>query len=270
MLERIKILKIGGSVLTHKDEFSKLNINNVGNTALNIRKWLDRETRNKLVFISGAGSFGHPLAHEFMLNEETDKNKSSVGFLRTTINMQKMSNLIANVFLEYNVPLFPISPSSIFVTDEGRIFESYLGTISKCLKGGHVPFLWGDAVIDLSHRYRILSGDQIASYLYDELNIDQILFGTNVDGVYTDDPILNPNAMRIKNINNDNYDEVVKFLSYSLYIDVTKGMKGKLEEIFKTDRSLDCVIYNAERQDNTFRALCGESIGTRILLKRET
>jgi len=271
MLEKVRILKIGGSVITYKDKYSELNTMSIKNIILEIKRWLEEANDTKLVFISGAGSFGHPLAHKYMLNKESIDNKDSLCFLQTTTNMQRMGNIIANVFQKKGIPLFPIQPSSIFITDKGRIVDCYLKSIIIAIKNNQIPFLWGDSVFDMSHRYRILSGDQISTYLYEKLNASDILFGTNVDGIYTENPFKNKYAKIIPEVNDENYKEVLEYLSHSSYVDVTQGMRGKLEEIYAIKkRPVRCVIYNAGLKNNTYKALRGEKIGTTIFLRGET
>jgi len=269
MLWKVKILKIGGSVITHKDKDSKLNLKALKNIASEIKKWMEESTKHRLIFISGAGSFGHPLARKYNINEETARNKDRFGFLKTTTNMQKMGNMITVSFHKFGVPLFPIQTSSIFITNKGRIVNCSFRTILKSIEDNQIPFLWGDAVFDVSHKYRALSGDQISSYLYEKLDLSELLFGTNVNGVYTDDPHKSRNAKIITNINNDNFKEVLELLSFSPYIDVTKGMKGKIEEIYAIKkRPVKCIIYKALVKNNTYRVLSGEKIGTTIFLEK--
>ena len=269
MLENSIILKIGGSVLTYKNKNSVLNFQTIENTAVEIKKLLSDNIGKNLIFISGAGSYGHPLAYKYMINEESRNNKTDIGFLRTTTNMQKMGNKIAEIFHKYDVPLFPLPPSSIFTTNKGRIICCNIDIILKSLNNYQIPFMWGDAVFDKSHKYRILSGDQIVSYLYAELNFNKLFFGTNVDGIFTDNPFTDKNAKIISDINNENYDEILHLLSFSNCVDVTKGMRGKLEEIYSIKkRPLECVIYNALIKNNTYNAIREGKIGTKIYLER--
>ena len=49
-------------------------------------------------------------------------------------------------------------------------------------------------------------------------------------------------------------------------VDVTGGMRGKLEELLElADRGTESVIFNAGKKGNITRALKGESVGTRIV-----
>ena len=68
MKRNIKILKVGGSVVTYKNKNSSLNVEVIKNIASDIARWLEENKTKSLIFTSGAGSFGHPLAHKYQLN----------------------------------------------------------------------------------------------------------------------------------------------------------------------------------------------------------
>lgn len=261
----MKILKIGGSVLTHKDELHPtLHLENLHRIASEIKQWLLDKPDNRLILVTGAGSFGHPLAKKYQINLP-GTGKDNLGFVKITTSMQNMANLVANAFHDIGVPVFPTVPSSIFETDEGRIVIGNLTPVEQAIKRGLVPFLWGDAVFDRSHQFRILSGDQINTFLAVSLDVAEIVFGTNVSGVYSDDPHLNPEAALIEEITDENYSDLNYSLSSSSHVDVTGGMRGKIEEIYRTQkRPLKGIIYDATQSENTYRALSGSGIGTRI------
>jgi isopentenyl phosphate kinase len=264
-----KILKLGGSVITYKNVFSRLNFKFIDYAIGDITKWLNESPQNNLILICGAGSFGHIIAHNHGVNNPTTVNKENYqGFLRVAINMQKMGNQIAEIFEQSGLHLFPISSSSMFITDKGRITDSYFQFISKILDTGLIPLFWGDSVLDHSHLSRILSGDQIASYLLEKFDVSEMLFGTNVSGIYLDDPYTNPNAEMVPSISNKNYKSVIDRLGTANSIDVTQGMRGKLTEIYETNkRPVNATIFDARVQGNIYRALKGIKVGTKISFK---
>ncbi|MEM3132346.1 MAG: hypothetical protein QXV72_06955, partial [Sulfolobales archaeon] len=85
--------------------------------------------------------------------------------------------------------------------------------------GDVVPSNWG---------FEVISGDTLAWYIARELKIGEILFVTDVDGLYDNDPKINPSARKIAKAS---IDEVLSFLSKSSSeVDVTGGMARKLYE----------------------------------------
>jgi len=264
MLSEVKILKIGGSVITDKNQEAALNSDIVQHIAEEVAQWLASKNTGNLILTVGGGSFGHRLAHRYQINNPTMK-KSPLGFTRTVTNVQKMANLVAQIFQNNNVHLMPISPSSIFVTDKGKISTCYLDIIVFALQNDLIPFLWGDAVFDLTHTFRVLSADQINTYLFEKLGLLEILFGTNVDGIFSSDPSTDPSADLIKIVNDNNYNSVLGKLSRPKYLDVTKGMLGKLEEIHSIQRRpVRSKIFDAQIKGNVYKVLYGEEVGTAI------
>ena len=258
------ILKIGGSVITHKDAaHPTLNTPQVRRIAEEIARWL-RESAQGLILVTGAGSFGHPLAHAYQLNAP-HADKDALGFVRTTATMLGMGAQVAAAFHALDVPLCPLSTAALFATAEGRIRAWHAAPVLGALEAGLIPYLWGDAVFDHAHRYRILSGDQIVTFLAAELEIGAILYGTDVDGVYTADPHRDPHAEHIPAIDDANYARIRRRLRASTHTDVTGGMHGKIAELYRTPRRpLRAVIYDATRAGSTYRALSGQPVGTRL------
>ena len=267
-MQQAKILKIGGSVLTRKDAPQPtLNATILDRIIADIARWRDDDPPQRLIFVNGAGSFGHPLAQEYELSAP-HPDKDRLGFVKTTTSMQTMATLIAAAFDRAGLPLFPITTSSIFETSAGRIVSAHLTPITHALDAGLIPHLWGDAVFDLVHTFRILSGDQINTYLAEHLGVSELLYGTDVDGIYSADPHQHPDATRIDTITDQNVAAIQESLFPSTHTDVTGGMQGKIGELYRTpQRPLRAVIYDATQPGSTYRALAGHNIGTRILFE---
>lgn len=267
-MQQAKILKIGGSVLTRKDAPQPtLDAEHLDQIIADIARWRDGDRHARLIFVNGAGSFGHPLAKTYAINAP-QPDKDRLGFVKTTTSMQTMATRIAAAFDRAGLPLFPVATSSIFETSAGRIVSAHLTPITRALDTGLIPHLWGDAVFDRVHTVRILSGDQINTYLAEHLAVPDLLYGTDVDGIYAADPHQQPDAARIDTITDQNVAAIQAFLSSSTHTDVTGGMQGKIGELYRTpQRPLRCVIYDATQPGRTYRALAGQPVGTRILFE---
>jgi uridylate kinase len=85
-----------------------------------------------------------------------------------------------------------------------------------------------------------------------EIGADVILKGTKVDGVYTSDPVKNPNAKK--------YDEIS-------YIDVLKHSLKVMDSTAITmcmDNNLPIVVFNVKKADNIKNLIKGKKIGTTV------
>ena len=85
-----------------------------------------------------------------------------------------------------------------------------------------------------------------------EIEADVILKGTKVDGVYTDDPITNPDAKM--------FDELT-------YIEVVKQGLRVMDSTAITlsmDNQLPIIVFNMGQKGNLKRVVKGEQIGTKV------
>jgi uridylate kinase len=88
-----------------------------------------------------------------------------------------------------------------------------------------------------------------------EIGADVLLKATKVDGVFTDDPKLNPAATR--------YDA----LSYLEAIDRRLNVMDMTAFTMGMDNRLPLVVFNVTVPGNLVRALRGESVGTRVAVE---
>jgi len=94
--------------------------------------------------------------------------------------------------------------------------------------------------------------DTAAALRAREIEADVLLKGTKVDGVFSEDPLKNPHAVRYTNIS---YQEV---LSQNLQVMDPQSI------IHCKEQSIPIIVYNYHREENLELVLAGERIGTRI------
>ena len=88
-----------------------------------------------------------------------------------------------------------------------------------------------------------------------EVGADVLLKGTKVDGVFSEDPVRNPAAIR--------YDS----LSYPEAIDRRLQVMDMTAFTMGMDNRLPIVVFNVTVPGNLARALRGETVGTRVLVE---
>jgi isopentenyl phosphate kinase len=105
-------------------------------------------------------------------------------------------NLIAR-FLHHGLPAYPAQTSAVFVLENGSVKSANLVAIDAMLDKGFMPVLYGDAVIDMSRGFGIMSGDAIVVELANRLThpVTQIVYLTDVDGIFDKNPKLDPDAV---------------------------------------------------------------------------
>ncbi|ENN96009.1 aspartate/glutamate/uridylate kinase [Methanocaldococcus villosus KIN24-T80] len=241
------ILKLGGSVLSDKKIPFSVNWDNLERIAMEIKK----ASVDDLIIVHGGGSFGHPIAKKYMKNGQFINMHK--GFWEIQRAMRRFNNIIIDTLQSYDIPAVSIQPSSFVVYKGEIVFD--VSAIKEFLKKKFVPVIHGDIII--GEDYKILSGDDIAPYLAKTLGL-RLLYATDVDGVYV-------NGKVIERIDKENVEDVLKHLSGSNGIDVTGGMRYKIEMLIKN--KLNAIIFNGNKRDNIYKALKGEKIGTEIILE---
>lgn len=88
-----------------------------------------------------------------------------------------------------------------------------------------------------------------------EIGADVLLKATKVDGVFTDDPMQNPDAVRFDT------------LSYLEAIDRRLNVMDRTAFTMGMDNQLPILVFNVTVPGNLARALRGETVGTRVAVE---
>ncbi len=141
-------------------------------------------------------------------------------------------------------------PSVVFssITDLPAVKRLEYGEIENALKSGRVVVFGGGTSNPL------FTTDTAAALRAAEMGAKILLKATKVDGVYSDDPKKNPDAVRFEKLT---FDEVIE-----------KDLEVMDLEAFNMCRRLgiEVVVFNFFVSGNTLRALRGE-VGTKITQK---
>jgi len=257
----LTILKIGGSIITHKDSKKpKIHETNLKRISKEIASIHDRDYQ--LIIVHGAGSYGHPIVKKTGIDKGIQNEEQRVAFAETQRLQNELNLFVTKYLIKEGLPAIPCQISSFVVLDSGRINEFDTSAIEGLLEINMIPVLYGVPAYDRNQGCSILSGDQIVSYLALKLRANRIIHGTDVDGIFTENPKLSSSARLIHEISSKNLEEVMKKISGSTNTDVTGGMFGKLSELLEV--GIESQIINALVPGNITKALRGENIGTMI------
>ncbi len=213
-----------------------------------------------LIVVHGGGSYGHPLAKEYDVAAGYSSPRQLAGFSLTHQAMVELNSIIVEALLGEGVPAMSIAPSSFIVTEDRRIPDVDFAVVSRAIESGFVPVLYGDAVLDSIRRFTILSGDQLAARLATDLGAARIVFGVDVDGVYTANPKLVRDARLIEELSLSQMRGMVK-IGEALSTDVTGGMLGKISEAGPAvEAGVEVQLVNALNPGVVHDALRGEKI----------
>ncbi len=257
----MRILKLGGSVVTHKDQDYTAHIENIQR----LSKEISEASQYPLIIVHGGGSFGHPHAKKYSIAGGLKYKSQIIGFSGTHQAMVKLNKIIVDALLAEGVPAFSMSASSMIKTEGKRLNVFDPSIVQSFIDLGMVPVLYGDAVLDSKQGFAILSGDQLIAKLAQAFNAEDVIFGSDVDGIFTDNPKLNKDAKLIETVSVSN---VKANVGDTTHTDVTGGMMGKLSEAVEIVKAgSEVLMLNAFEPGRVKSALLGEKvIGTKLTL----
>ncbi len=105
-------LKLGGSVITDKKKPSTPNLEAIERLADEIAQ----AKVSSLILVHGGGSFGHPVAKQYNLNEGYGDPSQVTGFSETHRAMTKLNILVMEALINHNINAIVVQPSSCVVT----------------------------------------------------------------------------------------------------------------------------------------------------------
>jgi isopentenyl phosphate kinase len=252
----LTIIKLGGSAITHKS----LSPPQVKDKVLTRISKEIKVSDDQLIIVLGGGAHGHQAAQTYGFGDsKTSQERLLDGIPLIHHNMNILSMAVEDAMSNENIPAVIFSPFS-FVTLNNRAITNFpTNIIEKALHSKFAIILHGDVCFDTSLGASILSGDTITAYLANKLNAKRVFIGTNVDGVYEDNPQYNPDAKHIPVVNSTNIDKVIKGAGTSITTDVTGGMSRKIIELLDlAGKDIRIVIFNLLIPGRLKKLLVGE------------
>ncbi len=253
-MKGLVILKIGGSIITDKradKTFRKDVMNRISREV--IRCW-----PTPLVVVHGAGSFGHPIARQYRLDEGFKEQRQLEGFVKTIQSVKTLNQLVAESFIETGVGAVGIPASMLFIARKNVIETAHLNLLFSSLDLGIIPVTCGDAIFDRETKFTILSGDDVAVYLSKALKASRLVFATDVDGVYEYDRVTGERRL----LTSLDYRKHVTLLYKDVEgEDVTGGMFNKVETAFEAVKAgVKVLIINGLVEGRIEAAIKGDKV----------
>ncbi|MEM2036887.1 MAG: isopentenyl phosphate kinase, partial [Candidatus Caldarchaeum sp.] len=178
-LAGLVILKIGGSVITDKKRSKSFR----SDVMERISREVARCWPTPLVIIHGAGSYGHPWAKQYNLDQGFKEQRQLEGFVKTVQLVKELNQMVVHSLIETGIGSVGIPASNLFITRKGVIETAHLDLIFSALDLGIIPVTCGDAVFDRELKFTVLSGDQIAVHLAKSLKAAKLVYASDVEGV---------------------------------------------------------------------------------------
>jgi len=260
-------VKFGGSTITDKTKQFTAREDIIRQLVREIAE-AKKKTGIRLVVGHGSGSFGHTYAHQYQVHKGITGPESWKGYALTHDAAARLNRIVVKIFLEEGVNAVSMQPSASGFNENGKMKSMSVAQLEKLLDAGLVPVVFGDMMLDEKMGCSVASTEEVFTYLAPKLKVDRMIFVGLTDGVYTADPLKDPNAKLIEHITPANFEQVRKGLGGSHGVDVTGGMLDKVEKILGIMKQMPytkAALVSGEKPGRLKSALLGENIAcTRI------
>jgi len=258
-MKKLYFLKLGGSTLTNEDKPGTARKETIRRLLFEVKRAKSSKEFD-IIIGHGGGSFAHPFAKKYKVNEGLKYGFSRRGAIITHNAVHKLNDIVVNEGLKAGVNLYPFAPSSFGVWNNNGATNSMVFHISHALKNGFVPLVHGDVVMDAEKGVSVASTEKVFSFLASHMKPDKVILATDVDGLFTANPKIDKSAKFIKVINGRNIDSALKSAGSSLKVDVTGGMHSKVRSLYKMVKATGSTGYivNANEKDRLYSILVGK------------
>lgn len=264
-------LKLGGSLITDKESPQTAREGVIRRVAQEVREALDEAPDLRLVLGHGSGSFGHDPASKYGVQKGLAESDDWWGYAETSAVAARLNRLVIDMLLVQGIPVLSLQPSASALCQSGELVHLEAAPLSEAVKRRLVPVVYGDVSFDLACGTAIISTEQIFAYLSPYLNPQRIILAGHVEGVYTGDPLQDPESRLLKEISASRFAEVEKMLTGSHGIDVTGGMLAKVGtmcRLIEAQPALTVRFISGEREGLIKKALLNRGIEEGTLLHR--
>lgn len=262
LLKKRVIVKIGGSFITDKNQQESLKEDRVRKIAREVAVAV-QSGRVSLLLTHGAGSYGHIAAKEYQAKQGSHPHFGWQAFYQIRQDMMKMNLRILQLCAEE--ALFPITiqPSAIASARNGKVSFMDTRNIRFLLESDQIPLIHGDIVLDEKLDFTIASTEDQIQKLSEYIFFHRVVLISDVPGVFDGEGNV------IQTINRSNYSQIIDHLGGSAGLDVTGGMRSKVEQVFhlvQDNPSTQAHIISGDSEPGAIsNAILGEnSIGTLI------
>lgn len=269
--ERLKdkkriVVKIGSSSLTHREtgEMDYIRMEKL------VRELSDLRNRGKDVILvtSGAIAAGKKALNLEKIHRESGAETMAAKQACSAVGQARLMMTYQKLFAEYNQVAAQILMTRNTIVDNLNRYNAH-NTFSELLRLGAIPIVNEN---DTVATYEIEFGDNdtLSAVVAALVEADLLILLSDIDGLYTDDPRTNPDAVFIEQVE-ELTEDLMHMGKESTGSDVgTGGMNTKLIAASIATRSnVDMIIANGSDIGILHRILNGEREGTLFLGKKD-
>jgi isopentenyl phosphate kinase len=254
------LVKLGGSVITDKRNYRVLREEVLDRLAGEIASLQER-----VVIVHGAGSFGHVIASQHRIQDGYREEEQKMAASKVMEDVRALNLAVMSALLRSGLPAVSLPPSVLVRLREGRMESVDLDVFRRYLDLGIAPVTFGDVALDLARGFGICSGDLMMEALARELRPGRIIFCSDVDGVFTSDPAMDPSARLLEVVDHAMLGSLPRTQRCA---DVTGSIFGKIETMLRiASHGESSMVINGLVPGRLAAAMRGEEVlGTRVVV----
>lgn len=250
------VIKIGTSTITH-EETGALNLLKMEKL---VRVLTDLKNQGKEVVVVSSGAIGVGRKAMGIMEKPTEM---SVKQACAAIGQARLMMVYQKLFGEYNqVTAQVLMTKYTMINNISR--KNAQNTFRELLKMGVIPIVnENDTVSTDEMEYgNFGDNDTLSAIVAALIGADLLILLSDIDGLYTDDPNVNPDAQFVEYV--DVIDEKLEDMGKGVTSNVgTGGMATKISAAkIATDSGCDMIIANGEDVGIVHGIMQGEKIGT--------
>ena len=224
-------LKLGGSLITDKTRAETARPAVLRRLAQEVQQARQEAPGLRLLLGHGSGSFGHVAARRHGTRDGVSGAGGWLGFAQVADAAARLNRLVVSAFLAEGLPVWGLQPSAGGLCADKQIVAWQAQIIEMALARGLAPLVYGDAMLDTQRGGTIASTEELFAWLAPQLRPLRIVLAGTVDGVYSADPLADPQASHWPKITLQDLPKLRASLGGSHGVDVTGGMLSKVAEM---------------------------------------
>jgi isopentenyl phosphate kinase len=251
-----RIIKLGGSVITHDDPKDPFDAKNTARLAGELAPFA-RGT----ILTHGTGFVGKPFAneHDFVHNGLLTADRKLLA-AKIRNSLRRLNVAVVDALRHAGIPAYGVQPSVFFDEHMRDLrFPEFEQAMLQQMRSGHVPVFFGDLMPLANGDFQVFSSDRMTAILARKLNPQSVIFLSDVAGVFGSDADGQRRSQPLACIKPDTLDEI--FVDVGDGSDVSGGMRGKVElALSAAKHSGRCVIANGLEHGLLAKLLSGDSV----------
>ncbi len=260
------VVKIGSSSLTHREtgDLDYIRMEKL------VRELSDIRNQGKEVVLVSSGAIAAGKNAVNLNNMRVDSAAETLAVKQacSAVGQARLMMTYQRLFAEYNQVAAQILMTKNTIVDDLNRYNAH-NTFTELLKLGTIPIVnENDTVTTFEIEFG--DNDTLSAIVAALVEADLLILLSDVDGLYTDDPRKNKEALFIEQVD-DLTDELMGMGKATTGSSVgTGGMNTKLAAAqIATKAGADMIIANSEDIGVLHRLLAGENEGTLLVAKRD-